>query len=150
MTIRISILAIMICVLVSPCYPRDRLGILPFTGAGGLQVRNALADEIGAALARRSRFVVLERAQVQHLLSEHDLADKGYIDPEEAVESGKLLGADKAYHCYCSKERLEILREAQMKEGIKPRYDGKCLHLDSVPEGIKPVVRFRNPQGGNV
>jgi len=62
----------------------------------------------------------------------------------------QLLDEDKAYHCYCSKERLENLREAQMKEGIKPRYDGKCLYLDSIPEGIKPVVRFRNPQSGNV
>jgi len=62
----------------------------------------------------------------------------------------RLLAEDKAYHCYCSKERLESLREQQMKEGIKPRYDGKCRHLDVVPEGIKPVVRFRNPQSGDV
>ncbi len=62
----------------------------------------------------------------------------------------QLLAEDKAYHCYCSKERLEILRERQMKEGIKPRYDGKCRHLESVPEGIEPVVRFRNPQSGDV
>ena len=62
----------------------------------------------------------------------------------------QLLDEDKAYHCYCSKERLESLREQQMKEGIKPRYDGKCLHLDAVPEGIDPVVRFRNPKSGNV
>ena len=66
----------------------------------------------------------------------------------EVVE--RLLQEDKAYHCYCSKERLEKLRETQMKEGIKPRYDGKCRHLDSIPEGIKPVVRFRNPQEGDV
>ncbi|MGA9575627.1 MAG: glutamate--tRNA ligase, partial [Lysobacterales bacterium] len=62
----------------------------------------------------------------------------------------QLLDEDKAYHCYCSKDRLETLREQQMKEGIKPRYDGKCRHLDSAPPGIKPVVRFRNPQTGNV
>jgi glutamyl-tRNA synthetase len=62
----------------------------------------------------------------------------------------RLLEEDKAYHCYCSKERLENLREMQMKEGIKPRYDGKCRHLDSIPEGIEPVVRFRNPQSGDV
>ena len=62
----------------------------------------------------------------------------------------QLLDEEKAYHCYCSKERLETLREAQMKEGIKPRYDGKCRHLESAPEGIDPVVRFRNPQGGDV
>ena len=62
----------------------------------------------------------------------------------------QLLNEDKAYRCYCPKERLEKLREQQMKEGIKPRYDGKCRHLDSIPEGIDPVVRFRNPQGGDV
>ena len=57
----------------------------------------------------------------------------------------QLLDEEKAYHCYCSKERLEKLREAQMKEGIKPRYDGKCRRLESVPEGVDPVVRFRRP-----
>ena len=62
----------------------------------------------------------------------------------------QLLDEDKAYYCYCSKDRLEKLREQQMKEGVKPRYDGQCRHLETVPEGIKPVVRFRNPQTGNV
>jgi len=62
----------------------------------------------------------------------------------------QLLDEDKAYYCHCSKERLEKLRERQMKEGIKPRYDGKCLDQDSVPEGTERVGRFRNPKGGNV
>lgn len=62
----------------------------------------------------------------------------------------QLLEQNKAYHCYCSKNRLESLREQQMKDGIKPRYDGKCRHLDKAPDDIRPVVRFRNPQGGNV
>ena len=62
----------------------------------------------------------------------------------------QLLEEDKAYYCFCSKERLEALRETQMKEGIKPRYDGKCRHLDAIPEGIEPVVRFRNPLAGDV
>jgi glutamyl-tRNA synthetase len=66
----------------------------------------------------------------------------------EVVQS--LLEAGKAYHCYCSKERLQDLRERQMAEGIKPRYDGKCRDLQEIPAGIKPVVRFRNPQDGEV
>ncbi len=70
--------------------------------------------------------------------------------PRYAEVVQRLLSEDKAYRCYCSKERLENLREQQMKEGIKPRYDGKCRHLDSIPEGIEPVVRFRNPQSGDV
>ncbi len=62
----------------------------------------------------------------------------------------RLMHEDKAYRCYCSKERLEKLREQQMKEGVKPRYDGRCRHLAEVPEGVRPVIRFRNPQAGAV
>ncbi len=62
----------------------------------------------------------------------------------------RLLDEDKAYHCYCSKERLAVLRERQMEEGIKPRYDGRCRELDQIPPHVKPVVRFRNPRDGDV
>ncbi|MGD8580975.1 MAG: glutamate--tRNA ligase [Lysobacterales bacterium] len=62
----------------------------------------------------------------------------------------QLLDEGKAYHCYCSKERIDALREEQMKQGLKPRYDGRCrAGVDPVP-GVKPVVRFKNPVDGNV
>ena len=62
----------------------------------------------------------------------------------------QLLDEGKAYHCYCSKERIEGIREEQMKAGLKPRYDGKCRAGAEPVEGVKPVVRFRNPVDGNV
>ncbi len=62
----------------------------------------------------------------------------------------QLLDEGKAYHCYCSKERIEGIREEQMKAGLKPRYDGKCRAGAEPAEGVKPVVRFRNPADGNV
>ena len=62
----------------------------------------------------------------------------------------QLLDEGKAYHCYCSKERIEAIREQQMKAGLKPRYDGHCRAGAEPVEGVKPVVRFRNPQGGEV
>lgn len=61
-----------------------------------------------------------------------------------------LLEQGKAYHCYCSKERLETLREKQMEQGLKPRYDGLCRDREDAPAGIQPVVRFRNPDTGDV
>ena len=72
---------------------------------------------------------------------------KKYID--------QLVKDDKAYFCYSSKEELEILRETQMKAGLKPKYDGKWRpvtgkNLPSIPQDIKPVIRFRNPTSGNV
>jgi glutamyl-tRNA synthetase len=66
----------------------------------------------------------------------------------------QLLDEGKAYHCYCSKERIERIRDEQMKTGLKPRYDGHCRDLDQPPQGPdfnkKPVVRFRNPREGDV
>lgn len=62
----------------------------------------------------------------------------------------KFLEEKKAYRCYCSKERLESLREQQLAQKEKPRYDGHCRDLD-LPDTEKPyVIRFRNPQGGIV
>ncbi len=61
-----------------------------------------------------------------------------------------LLEDGKAYHCYCSKERIDALREEQMKAGVKPRYDGHCRDDAEPVKGVKPVVRFRNPLEGDV
>ena len=66
-----------------------------------------------------------------------------------------MLDAGTAYHCYSSKEELEALREAQTLAGEKPRYDGKWRPetgkmLPDIPQGIPPVIRFKNPQSGVV
>ena len=62
----------------------------------------------------------------------------------------QLLESGHAYRCYCSKERLEALREQQMQNKEKPRYDGHCRHLQSEPANEPYVVRFKNPQEGSV
>ncbi len=63
----------------------------------------------------------------------------------------QMLHEGNAYHCYCSRERLEELRNDQMARKEKPRYDGKCREgVASPPKDIPPVVRFRNPQDGAV
>ncbi len=62
----------------------------------------------------------------------------------------QLLDQGDAYYCYCSKDRLETLRESQWAAKQKPRYDARCFGRTEIPEGIEPVVRFRNPQQGSV
>ena len=63
----------------------------------------------------------------------------------------EMLVAGTAYKCYCSKERLDALREDQMAKGEKPRYDGRCRHDHSEHAADEPcVVRFANPQDGSV
>lgn len=64
----------------------------------------------------------------------------------------QMLASGSAYKCYCSKQRLEALRETQMANGEKPRYDSRCRHNhDSPARTDEPcVVRFCNPQYGSV
>ncbi len=66
-----------------------------------------------------------------------------------------MLDAGTAYYCYSTKEELEILREQQTLQGLKPRYDGKWRPeagktLPPIPADIPPVIRFKNPQTGVV
>ena len=67
----------------------------------------------------------------------------------------KMLQDGTAYYCYCSPEEVETMRERQREQGLKPRYDGTWRPepgktLPAIPEGRKPVVRFKNPLDGDV
>jgi glutamyl-tRNA synthetase len=67
----------------------------------------------------------------------------------------QMLEAGTAYHCYCTPEEVEAMRERFRAAGEKPRYDGtwrpqEGKTLPPVPEGRKPVVRFANPLDGDV
>ncbi len=65
-----------------------------------------------------------------------------------------LLDSGNAYQCYAGKEELDAMREAQRAKGIKPRYDGRWRPENAKgktpPADVKPVVRFRNPDDGDV
>ena len=61
-----------------------------------------------------------------------------------------LLARGKAYRCYCSRERLDALRAAQMAAKDKPRYDGLCRNHASPDNGNPPVVRLATPLEGAV
>jgi glutamyl-tRNA synthetase len=85
--------------------------------------------------------------------------DEGPIRQTERLDRyreviDQLIRQGMAYRCYASKPELEQLREAQMARGEKPRYDGRWRPENArgrqPPEGVAPVVRFRNPDSGAV
>jgi glutamyl-tRNA synthetase len=89
------------------------------------------------------RWLGLEADEGPYYQSERSDRYKAVID--------RLLDTGHAYHCYCSRERLDALRAEQEAAGRKPRYDGYCRNREQVPpEGAAPVVRFRNPLEGEV
>jgi len=65
-----------------------------------------------------------------------------------------MLARGLAYHCYTTPAELDALRAEQMARGDKPRYDGRWRPERAAgrapPAGVKPVVRFRNPDDGVV
>jgi len=62
----------------------------------------------------------------------------------------ELLDQGKAYKCYCTPEELEAMRKQARANKQPPRYNGLWRNRDSseAPEGAKPVIRFKSPQGG--
>src|SRR3989442_4818753 len=68
----------------------------------------------------------------------------------------KRMAQGKAYRCWASKEDLDTMRERQRARGEKPRYGGRWRAERAKAAGIgppadrAPVVRFRNPDEGDV
>jgi glutamyl-tRNA synthetase len=66
----------------------------------------------------------------------------------------RLLDEDRAYLCYCSPERLEAMRQEQMKRKQPPKYDRRCRDLTQQERtglkagSVSAVVRFKTPLAG--
>lgn len=64
-----------------------------------------------------------------------------------------FLDNKDAYHCYCSPEELEAVREEQRKANVAPGYNGHCRDLSAEQiaaykaQGREAVVRMRMPDG---
>jgi glutamyl-tRNA synthetase len=64
-----------------------------------------------------------------------------------------LLDRGLAYHCFCSQERLEALREERLAAGLMPLYDRRCYGLPReeverrLAAGETAALRFAVPSG---
>ncbi|RKD33810.1 glutamate--tRNA ligase [Thermohalobacter berrensis] len=73
---------------------------------------------------------------------------KKYVD--ELIEKGH------AYYCFCSKERLDKVRENQKKKGLIPKYDGYCRNISieeakkRIEAGEKYTVRLKLPTNKDI
>lgn len=69
----------------------------------------------------------------------------------------ELLSKGKAYHCFCTPERLNQLREEQQKQKLpQAKYDKFCLNLSKdeinkkLQSGIPHVVRLNVPESHKI
>lgn len=63
----------------------------------------------------------------------------------------KLMDLNKAYYCFCSEEELEMDRQAQLTQGLPPKYIGRCVNLNqeeitSLSQSKSAVIRFKMPE----
>ena len=94
------------------------------------------------------------------------------LDPDEGPEEGgafgpyrqserldiyekyllKLLGQGSAYYCFCTKEELELDRQAMLAQGMPPKYSGRCRSIPRnetekrVGNGKSAIIRFKIPE----
>jgi glutamyl-tRNA synthetase len=66
-----------------------------------------------------------------------------------------LLDQGDAYYCYTSKAELGQLRDVQVGQGVKPKYDGRWRpeenkNLPVIPDNVQPVIRFKTPKNGEI
>ncbi|TPW32487.1 glutamate--tRNA ligase [Martelella alba] len=67
----------------------------------------------------------------------------------------KLVENGHAFTCFCTPERLELMRAGQRAEGKAPKYDGLCMHLKAeevkarIDAGEPHVVRMKVPTEGS-
>jgi glutamyl-tRNA synthetase len=64
----------------------------------------------------------------------------------------QLIASGHAYYCYCSPEELDRMREEARAAGKPPRYNGYWRDRDpaDAPVGVKPVIRIKSPQSGEI
>ena len=84
---------------------------------------------------------------------EHD-GDIEYQSKRKATYAAyvqQLLDNGKAYKCYMSKDELTALREEQMANKERTRYDGRYRdYTGEIPEGIEPAIRIKAPLSGPI
>ena len=83
--------------------------------------------------------------------------DEDFIRQSERLdvyeeELKKLLSEKKAYYCFCTTDELESERQAQLTQGLVPKYGGRCrnMSVEEIESRIKKepaVIRFRMPDG---
>ncbi|XP_078131843.1 nondiscriminating glutamyl-tRNA synthetase EARS2, mitochondrial isoform X2 [Sander vitreus] len=147
-----------------------------FLHLGGL--RTALYNYIFAKKYGGSFVLRLEDTDQSRLVpgaaeSIEDMLEWAGVPPDESPRRGGLMGpylqsqrldlynqtaqqlleSNHAYYCFCSSQRLGLLKKEALRTGQTPRYDNRCRHLraeqvqEKLAQGVPHVIRFRLEAG---
>lgn len=99
-----------------------------------------------------------------HMLEEENLVQRGEYGPYMQSERldiykkhvDKLLEGGHAYYCFCSRERLDSIREEQKEKGEMLGYDGHCRNTpveeakERIEKGEAHVIRLKLPKNREI
>jgi nondiscriminating glutamyl-tRNA synthetase len=106
----------------------------------------------------------VENDEGPYMTEEEEIVEKGAYGPYVQSDrlpiykkhADELIENGNAYYCFCSKERLDAVREQQRSEGKTPKYDGHCRHLTQeeisakLEAGEPHVVRLKLPENREI
>jgi nondiscriminating glutamyl-tRNA synthetase len=132
-------------------------------GSGGTFVLRIEDTDAGRS-TRESERAIVEDLRWMGLEWDEGLERGGEYGPYRQSErlhiyrahTVELMAKGQAYRCFCSAERLEADRKAQLEDGRAPMYVGRCRTIPAdearrrVEGGEPAVIRFRVPQGVEV
>jgi TolB-like protein len=74
---------------------RLSIAVLPFDNrSGNAEITNTVQDKMITSLYSLKRFKIIERSQIDKVMTEQKMGMTGAIDPAKAVKAGKILGVD--------------------------------------------------------
>ncbi|MFT7005255.1 MAG: glutamyl-tRNA synthetase [Sulfurimonas sp.] len=110
-----------------------------------------IEDTDKARNSQEATDAILEAFEWLNLEHDGEITYQSQRDEIYAKYIKQLLDEGKAYKCYMSKEELTELRETQMANKERTKYNGKYRDFDGTPpEGIEPVIRIKSPLTGEI
>ena len=110
-----------------------------------------IEDTDKARNSQEAADAILEAFKWLGLKHDGEITYQSQRDAMYAKYIKQLLDDGKAYKCYMSKEELTELRETQMANNERTKYNGKYRDFSGeVPEGIEPVIRIKAPLSGEI
>ncbi len=110
-----------------------------------------IEDTDKARNSQEATNAILEAFQWLGLEHDDEITYQSQRDEIYAKYIKELLESEKAYKCYMSKEELTQLRETQMANNERTKYNGKYRDFKGTPpKGIDPVIRIKTPLSGEI
>ncbi len=113
---------VLFCLLTGAVFSKNRIAVLEFKNNGSKNLNHfsaGIPDMLTTTFANSTKISVVERQQIQKIISEMNLGTTGLVDPGSAAEVGKVTGANL------------VIIGSFIDLGRKVRIDAKVVSVNS-------------------